>query len=121
MAASSGRTLLFVAPIMPAATGNGLAMRAGVFLDALARDFAVTLLAVPVAGLAHRAPPDFAVERATRMVTIPLDGKLDPLWTLMGRIADPGARAARFATYPQPAMGRHASPSYHSEAAAALA
>ncbi len=43
-------SLLFVAPILPAQTGNGLAMRAGVFLDALARDFQVSLLVVPVAG-----------------------------------------------------------------------
>jgi hypothetical protein len=85
-------------------------MRAGVFLDALARDFAVTLLVVPVAGLAHRAPRDFAAERATRIVTIPLDGKVDPLWTLMAGL-DPGARAAAFAAYPQPAMGRHATAS----------
>jgi len=43
--------LLFVAPILPAPAGNGLAMRAGMFLDALAQDHAVTLLVIPVAGV----------------------------------------------------------------------
>lgn len=42
-------TLLFVSPAMPAATGNGLAMRAGQFLEAYARDFAVDLIVVPIA------------------------------------------------------------------------
>ena len=51
--------LLFVAPILPATTGNGLAMRAGVFLDALAQDFAVTLLVVPVAGRTDRRKSPF--------------------------------------------------------------
>ncbi len=118
---ASRRTLLFVAPIMPAAAGNGLAMRAGVFLDALAQDFAVTLLVVPIAGLAHDPARDFPVARASHIVSIALDGHADPLWTLMARIKDPDARAAAFATYPQPALCRHATASYRSEACAALA
>lgn len=39
--------LLFVSPIVPAVTGNGLAMRAGATLRALARRHRVTLLVVP--------------------------------------------------------------------------
>ena len=39
--------LLFVSPILPAVTGNGLAMRAGATLQAFARQFRVTLLVVP--------------------------------------------------------------------------
>jgi glycosyltransferase involved in cell wall biosynthesis len=95
-------------------------MRAGVFLDALAQDFAVTLLVVPVAG-GVRDAPQFAVERASRIVTISLAGKVDPLWELLGRIADPDARAAAFSAYPRPAMCRHASSTYRSELGAALA
>jgi glycosyltransferase involved in cell wall biosynthesis len=115
------RTLLFVAPIMPAASGNGLAMRAGVFVDALAQDFAVTLLVVPVAAGVQRVPSAFAVERAARIVTLALDDKVDPLWTLIGRIADRDARAAAFAAYPGPALCRHASPAYRAAVSAALA
>ena len=40
--------LLFIAPTVPALTGNGLAMRAGVMLEALAADHDVHLLVVPV-------------------------------------------------------------------------
>ena len=42
--------LLFVAPLLPADGGNGLAMRAGMFVDALSRDHDVTLLVIPVSG-----------------------------------------------------------------------
>ena len=96
-------------------------MRAGVFLDALAQDFAVTLLVVPVAGGAQRPMSRFAVERAARIVTVALDDNVDPLWTLMGRISDPDGRTAAFAAYPRPAMCRHASPSYRSAVGAELA
>jgi glycosyltransferase involved in cell wall biosynthesis len=100
-------TLLFVAPIVPAAAGNGLAMRAGVFLDALARDFAVTLLVIPVAGGASGASR-FVLERARRAAVVPLDGALDPLWDLSSRVREPGARAAALAAYPRPALCRYA-------------
>src|SRR5690242_14528542 len=42
--------LLLLAPIMPSDGGNGLAMRAGFFLDAYSRRFEVDLVVVPVAG-----------------------------------------------------------------------
>ncbi len=44
--------LLFISPTLPAVTGNGLAMRAGMVIEALAADFAVYLLVVPVHGIA---------------------------------------------------------------------
>jgi polysaccharide biosynthesis protein PslH len=44
------RALLLLAPVMPAATGNGLAMRAGAQLVALAADYDVSVVVVPVAG-----------------------------------------------------------------------
>ena len=115
------RRLLFVTPILPAASGNGLAMRAGVFLDALAQDFAVTLLVVPVAGGGLSPPSRFGADRAARIVTIALDDNVDPLWALMARIADPRARAAAFASHPQPAPCRHASARCRSAIGAALA
>ena len=42
--------LLFLSPIMPDVSGNGLAMRAGATLEALAADHRVHLLVIPVAG-----------------------------------------------------------------------
>jgi glycosyltransferase involved in cell wall biosynthesis len=43
-------TLLFLAPLTPAATGNGLAMRAGAQLEALSGFYDVRVVVVPVAG-----------------------------------------------------------------------
>src|SRR6266498_5128217 len=42
------RPLLYLSPVIPALGGNGLAMRAGAVLRVLARDHAVTLVAVPL-------------------------------------------------------------------------
>jgi glycosyltransferase involved in cell wall biosynthesis len=53
--------LLFLSPITPSTGGNGLAMRAGAFLEALARDFDVYLLIVPIA---EDAPADLPPELA---------------------------------------------------------
>jgi len=66
--------LLFLSPITPSTTGNGLAMRAGAFLEALAGDFEVHLLIVPVAETAPAAmPPSLAgVCRAVQRVPLSL-------------------------------------------------
>src|SRR5215470_8142523 len=102
-------SLLFIAPIVPAQTGNGLAMRAGVFLDALARDFSVTLLVVPVAaGTTALRASRFVSARARRAVVLALEGKLDSLWELSSRVMDPAARTAALAEYPRPALCRYA-------------
>ena len=47
---SAKPALLFVSPTFPATAGNGLAMRMGVFLEAYARRFQVTLVVVPLDG-----------------------------------------------------------------------
>jgi polysaccharide biosynthesis protein PslH len=39
--------LLYLTPVMPATTGNGLSMRAGTILEALASHYTVTLLVIP--------------------------------------------------------------------------
>jgi glycosyltransferase involved in cell wall biosynthesis len=43
------KRLLFISPVMPASSGNGLAMRSGVFLQAYAQDWDVSLRVVPIA------------------------------------------------------------------------
>src|ERR1700690_1068595 len=40
--------LLYVSPVVPAVTGNGLAMRAGMVLEALAAQHSVSLLVSPL-------------------------------------------------------------------------
>lgn len=101
-------SLLFVAPTLPAEAGNGLAMRAGVFLDALAHDFAITLLVAPVAGGPVEGIPAFIAERTRRTVVISLEDKLDPLWGLIARVLDHKARAKALIAYPRPALCRYA-------------
>src|SRR5438093_12938700 len=53
-------SLLYISPVIPAVTGNGLAMRAGVILEALAAQYAVSLLVVPLySPPSARVPPFF--------------------------------------------------------------
>lgn len=101
------RRLLFVSPTFPASGGNGLAMRAGMFLEALAADHEVHLLVVPVAGGAADSPvPPFAARLASRVHVLPLDA--DPLFGLISRLRDPGERAAALLRYPRPLLCRFA-------------
>ncbi len=96
-------SLLFLAPVMPAPTGNGLAMRAGLILDALARNFSVHLLVVPLFG-AERISR-FAKERAARTMVAHLDPRDDAL-----RLAasDPKRAMALLMAQPQPVLCRFA-------------
>jgi glycosyltransferase involved in cell wall biosynthesis len=70
-------SLLFVSPVMPALTGNGLAMRAGATLRALAAWYRVSLLVAP----RYSAPDETIVPelaRACERVTVlPSDGPSD--------------------------------------------
>ena len=117
------RSLLFVVPLLPAEGGNGLAMRAGMFLDAFARDFAVTLLVVPVTGgpAAGESVPPFVRRRTRRVVAPSLHGTLDTLWELSARLLDEEARTVALAAYPRPALCRHATTPWLETVRAALA
>jgi hypothetical protein len=71
--------LLFITPVMPAQTGNGLAMRAGMFLESLAAEHEVSLLVVPLAGPADpRSIPEFVARRVARAIVMRTEGRLDP-------------------------------------------
>ena len=95
--------LLFVAPTFPASTGNGLAMRNGIFLEAYARRFEVTLV---VASPADKAPGlqdlSFVQSHARRVIVLPPDLVLHPLLQLIGRSRSAGERRAAMRAYPQP-------------------
>jgi glycosyltransferase involved in cell wall biosynthesis len=104
---------LLVAPVMPASAGNGLAMRAGLLLDALAADHAVSLLVVPVADPgAGGELPAFVRRRAVRAEVLDLAGRGDPAYPAGG--ATVAARRA----YPRPALARFATAPLLREAAA---
>lgn len=95
--------LLFISPLMPAAGGNGLAMRMGTFLEAYARRFSVSLVVAPVSGQQDGGEPaSFACRHAERVIVLPLDRALHPLIQIIARHRDPVARRAALRAYPRP-------------------
>jgi glycosyltransferase involved in cell wall biosynthesis len=99
---------LHIAPIMPARAGNGLAMRQGMFLEALARDFDTQLIVLPVAGPAD-TPPDLPTELGVPTTVIPVAGRADTHFALLSRLADPAARLAAFRAYGRSSLAAHIS------------
>lgn len=100
--------LLLVAPAMPALSGNGLAMRLGIFLEALARLGPIDLFVIPIAG-----PSDFVqtlpdgLGVSTRVVSI--EGRWDTQFAMINRLADPQERLASFRRYGLPSLAAGAS------------
>lgn len=99
MSAPGARRFLHLTPILPATRGNGLAMRAGMFTQALARLGPTTVVVVgddrpfdidPALG-------DVTVER------VPVAGRADTRLRLIRAIADPTARARALLEYGRPA------------------
>lgn len=88
---------------MPALSGNGLAMRLGIFLEALARLGPADLIVVPIAGPCDQKPrlPD-RLGVATRIV--PMEGRWDTQFQLINRLADPRERLASFRRYGRPSL-----------------
>src|SRR4051794_30116952 len=100
--------LLFVAPVMPAPTGNGLAMRGAMMLEALAGSFAIHLLVIPVAGAADPAQvPAFVRERTAAVVIDSLDRAADPLARALAS-GEPARAAALLLAWPTPLLCRFA-------------
>jgi glycosyltransferase involved in cell wall biosynthesis len=97
---------------VPAEGGNGLAMRAGLFLEALARDHDVSLLVVPVAGPAPAAWPAFVSERTVERICLDLRNREDPEFARA--VAAGRVRALR--AYPRPALCRFATDEIVAEA-----
>ncbi|MDR3466125.1 MAG: glycosyltransferase [Xanthobacteraceae bacterium] len=99
------RTLLFVSPIMPRRSGNGLAMRAGLVLEGLARQFEVHLLVLPASG-GSLDVPDVVRALAARVGVLDLHDCIDTHAALIGRIDDETERRRHRAAYPRPWAAR---------------
>ena len=96
-------SLLFVSPTRPARGGNGLAMRMGIFLEAYARRFQVTLVVVPLAGqTSNETLTPFVLRHTRRVIELPLDRVMHPLIQLIARHRDPEARRVAMRAYPRP-------------------
>jgi glycosyltransferase involved in cell wall biosynthesis len=101
---------LFVSPTWPNDKGNGLAMRAGVLLEALAADHDVHLLVVPTIPGAGRAAAAAFAERHARVTVLDEVAALDPLFALLARVEGAEARRSLFRTYPRPMLARFTHP-----------
>lgn len=105
--------LVHLAPIAPAGTGNGLAMRNRLFRTAASHDFDVTVVVVPVAGEVDSVDTD-----ACTMVRTETGSRSRGIGSLL---ADPRWRARLTDTVPLPAMARRAPPMLAVDVAATLA
>jgi glycosyltransferase involved in cell wall biosynthesis len=114
------RKLLFICPIMPQRSGNGLAMRAGLVLEGLARRFDVYLFVVPVSG-GSLDTPDFVRELTVGVNILSLRAGLDPLAMLIDQVVDPMERQRQRFAYPRPWAARFSGLAAAQQAAAFLA
>lgn len=95
----AGAVTVLVTPLLPGPGGNGLAMRAGVLLDAARRDGPVVLW---VASGGPVQPGPWIRERVDCLVVAELED--DPHRSLIHRIADPGERTRAAEAYPGPPL-----------------
>ena len=86
---------LMVAPAMPARSGNGLAMRLGMFLEALQNIAQTDLILVSAAGEAAKPAPT-----GVRVLSVPL--RPDTELSLLLRLKDPQQRLQSFVRYGKP-------------------
>lgn len=94
---------LFIAPMMPALGGNGLAMRLGLFLEALAAVADVDLVVVPAAGGPSEATA-YVGSLTASIAVIPLEAGSDTHFRLLSLIADPALRLRAFVDYGRPSL-----------------
>lgn len=112
--------MVLVAPIAPATTGNGLAMRCGRWLDALADAAPVDLVVAPVAGPGAVGP--WAAGRARRVHLVePVDDLDAARAHAVAALADPYLRERLAASQPLPPRARLVPPALAAAVAADLA
>ena len=90
--------LLFLSPVWPSLTGNGLAMRAAHVSRALAKRFELRLAVLS----SEPAPPDLAANVPWIASSEALPAAADTHYHLISRVADPKMRLRAFAAYPRP-------------------
>jgi glycosyltransferase involved in cell wall biosynthesis len=91
---------LMIAPTVPAEIGNGLAMRLGLFLEALTRVAMVDLAVVPIAGATNESTV-FLGRLGITPIMLPCD-RPDTHFALLSRLEDPQARLQAFRCYGRP-------------------
>jgi polysaccharide biosynthesis protein PslH len=93
---------LMISPAVPAEIGNGLAIRLGLFLEALARVAEVDLAVLPVAGAATE-PTALLGRLGITPTMLPCESP-DTHFALLSRLEDPQARLQAFLCYGRPRL-----------------
>ncbi len=93
---------VLVTPIAPDCTGNGLAMRAGMWLEALAAVGSVDVVVVPVAGGGR--PGAWARDLASRVTVVPAMSERDAQAHAVRAVGDAALRGKLAATAPLPLL-----------------
>lgn len=109
--------VVMVSPIVPACTGNGLAMRAGMFLEALSEVSAVDLVVVPVSGSPDEDDWSRRLARSVQVLN-PVSG-VEARQHVTAQLADARLRARLEAAAPLPARAMLAPPTLAADAACA--
>jgi glycosyltransferase involved in cell wall biosynthesis len=94
---------VFISPIVPARSGNGLAMRMGMFAEALSRIARLDVIVVPVAGGFGEEAPLPSTYQTQR---IHVEGRPDTHFSLLSRISDERTRLDAFRAYGKPSIAR---------------
>lgn len=113
--------ILVLAPTAPAATGSGLAMRAGAFVEALARVGRLDIVIVPLFGPPAEPALAWLGRLSERITVVDPRGRLDSHFALIARLSDPVAQAAAFARYGRPSLTAALTVEVAAEVAAATA
>lgn len=99
---------LFIAPAIPGESGNGLAMRMGVFLEALASLGPVELVIVPLFG-AKQSDSSLCRRLGITPRLVDPDGRVDTHFALLSGLSDPQVRLQAFLDYGKPSLAAHLS------------
>lgn len=99
---------LFLAPTMPDEAGNGLAMRIGVFLEALSGLSELDVILLPMFGAAEA---DSALCRRLGLHPriVPVLGRAETHFSIVVSLADPQARLEAFIRYGKPSLSAYLS------------
>ncbi|MEP9390172.1 glycosyltransferase family 4 protein [Mesorhizobium sp. KR9-304] len=94
---------LLIAPTMPDDAGNGLAMRVGVFLEALSSLGELDVILLPMFGTAE-AESALCRRLGVRPHIVPVVGRAETHFSIVASMADPQARAEAFIRYGKPSL-----------------
>jgi polysaccharide biosynthesis protein PslH len=99
----------FISPIMPDETGNGLAMRMGMFAEALATIAELHVIVVPVAAGPTTASP-LLKRLGAKVDVVSVRGRRDARFELIASMRDPQTKLDAFRHYGRPSMSAFLSP-----------